>query len=235
MSSTVQRIAENVARVRDAIQRAAQRSQRRADEIRLIAVSKYVDTAVIEALLETGCHDLGESRPQHLWKKAEELVERPVHWHMIGHLQRNKARRTLPWIDLLHAGDSVRLLETVNQLSVESGRTCQVLIEVNVSGDEAKHGFRPEQVPEVLDQAARWPGLRICGLMAMARWGSEPEEARCDFIALRQLRDRLVGMVPDQVRLDQLSMGMSGDFEVAIEEGATMVRVGSALFEGVDN
>lgn len=235
MSSTVQRIAENVARVRDAIERAAQRSQRRADEIRLIAVSKYVDTDVIEALLEAGCYDLGESRPQHLWNKAEQLVERPVHWHMIGHLQRNKARRTLPWIDLLHAGDSLRLLETINQLSIESNRTCRVLVEVNVSGDETKHGFRPEQVPEVLDQAVRWPGLQICGLMAMARWGSEPEEARYDFVALRQLRDRLVAAAPDQVRLDHLSMGMSSDFEVAIEEGATMVRVGSTLFEGVES
>lgn len=234
MSSTEKRIAENVARVQDAIQQAARRSQRRADDIRLIAVSKYVDVEAIRALLEAGCHDLGESRPQQLWCKAEQLVEQPVRWHMIGHLQRNKARRTLPWINLLHSGDSLSLLETVNGIALQDNRPCQVLIEVNVSGDETKHGFRPEQVREVLTRAPDWSGLRICGLMAMAGWGTEPEEARRDFIALRQLRDQLLGSAPPEVSLEHLSMGMSSDFEVAIEEGATMVRVGSALFEGID-
>jgi PLP dependent protein len=234
MPTITQRIAENVARVRDAIQQAAERSHRSAEQIRLIAVSKYVGVEQIEALVEAGCHDLGESRPQQLWQKAEQLVERPVHWHMIGHLQRNKAKRTLPWIDLLHSGDSVSLLDTVNTLAIQLNRTLPVLVEINVSGDQTKHGFPPWQLPEVLEQAPDWSGLRICGLMAMAGWGTEPEEARRDFIALRELRDRVAGHVPPQATLEHLSMGMSGDFEVAIEEGATMVRVGSALFEGVD-
>jgi hypothetical protein len=154
---------------------------------------------------------------------------------MIGHLQRNKARRTLPWIDLLHSGDSVRLLEAVDEIAVATHRTCDVLIEVNVSGDASKHGFQAEQVPGVLARAPDWPGLRIRGLMAMAAWGTEPEEARRDFAALRELRDRLLASAPSEVVLEHLSMGMSGDFEVAIEEGATMVRVGSALFEGTES
>ncbi len=235
MSPTANRIAENVARVREAIRSAAGRSHRRAEDIRLIAVSKYVGIEAIESLVEAGCHDLGESRPQELWQKAEQLAGRPVRWHMIGHLQRNKARRTLPWIDLLHSGDSVRLLEAVDEIAVATHRTCDVLIEVNVSGDASKHGFQAEQVPGVLARAPDWPGLRIRGLMAMAAWGTEPEEARRDFAALRELRDRLLASAPSEVVLEHLSMGMSGDFEVAIEEGATMVRVGSALFEGTES
>jgi pyridoxal phosphate enzyme (YggS family) len=231
---SAQVIADNVARVREAIARAAERSHRRAEEIHLIAVSKYVDVQAVEALIEAGCHDLGESRPQELWQKAEQLIERPVRWHMIGHLQRNKVRRTLPWIGLLHSGDSQRLLEAVNEEAVQTRRSCEVLIEVNVSGDESKHGFRPEDVAPVLAQACTWPGLRIRGLMAMAAWGTTPEEARRDFAALRELRDRLAGSAPPEVSLEHLSMGMSGDFEAAIEEGATMVRVGSALFEGTE-
>ncbi|MCH5374647.1 MAG: YggS family pyridoxal phosphate-dependent enzyme, partial [Planctomycetes bacterium] len=162
------------------------------------------------------------------------LADRPVRWHMNGHLQRNKARRTLPLIDCLHSGDSPRLLEAVNEIAVQLERTTDILVEVNVSGDEAKYGFTAEQVPGVLAQAPEWPGLRIRGLMAMAGWGTSPEEARRDFIRLRQLRDALLASVPPEVSLEHLSMGMSGDFEVAIEEGATMVRVGSALFEGID-
>ncbi len=234
MSQIAERIADNVARIREAIHRAAARSNRRGEDIRLIAVSKYVGIEEAEALLEAGCFDLGESRPQQLWEKAERLAGRPVRWHMIGHLQRNKARRTLPLIDMLHSGDSLRLLEAVNELAVQLERPCDVLIEVNVSGDETKHGFVPGQVAEVLAKTPAWPGLRICGLMAMAGWGTQPEEARRDFIRLRELRDSLRSSVPPEVSLEHLSMGMSGDFEAAIEEGATMIRVGSALFEGID-
>ena len=234
MSQIAKRIAENVARVREAIDRAAARSNRHGEEIHLIAVSKYVGIEEAEALLEAGCHDLGESRPQQLWEKAERLAGRPVRWHMIGHLQRNKARRTLPLIDLLHSGDSLRLLQAANEIAVETDRMCEVLVEVNVSGDRAKHGFLPAQLEDVLTQAPSWSGLQIRGLMAMAGWGTQPEEARRDFVRLRQLRDDLRSTAPPEVSLEHLSMGMSGDFEVAIEEGATMVRVGSALFEGIE-
>lgn len=234
MSPLEQRIADNVARVRQVIADAAGRSGRRAEDVTLVAVSKYVGLAEIEALLAAGCYDLGESRPQDLWHKAEQLRDRPVRWHMIGHLQRNKTRRTLPLVTLLHAGDSWRLLEAASQSMPPSGRTLEVLIEVNVSGDATKTGLGPEEVEPLLPQIARLPQLHVGGLMAMASWGGTLDEARGDFVRLRTLRDRLAARCPPEISLTQLSMGMSGDFEVAIEEGATLVRVGSALFEGVE-
>jgi pyridoxal phosphate enzyme (YggS family) len=153
---------------------------------------------------------------------------------MIGHLQRNKARRTLPHVTLLHSGDSLRLLQAVDRLSQEAGRVTDVLVEVNVSGDTTKHGFQGEEVEPLLPKLAGLHGLRIRGLMAMASWGGSLDEARQDFIRLRKLRDRLATSCPSEISLDELSMGMSGDFEVAIEEGATLVRIGSALYEGIE-
>ncbi len=234
MPTLAQRIAENVARVRQAIADAAARSGRRAEDVTLIAVSKYVGVAEIDALLAAGCRDLGENRPQDLWRKAEQLRDRPIRWHMIGHLQRNKARRTLPLVTLLHAGDSWRLLDAAAQHLQQSGQLLDVLIEVNVSGDVSKTGFGPEDVEPLLPQIAQLPHLRVRGLMAMARWGGTLDDARRDFVRLRELRDRLAASCPPEISLHQLSMGMSGDFEVAIEEGATLVRVGSALYEGVE-
>jgi len=235
MSTLERRIADNVARVRRAIADAAGRSGRPAEAVTLIAVSKYVGLAEIDALLAAGCQDLGESRPQDLWHKAEQLRDRPIRWHMIGHLQRNKARRTLPLVTLLHAGDSWRLLEAASQAMQPSGRTLDVLIEVNVSGDATKTGLGPDEVEPLFPQIVRLPHLRVCGLMAMASWGGTLDEARGDFVRLRTLRDRLATCCPPEISLAHLSMGMSGDFEVAIEEGATLVRVGSALFEGVES
>ena len=234
MPTLEQRIAENVARVRQAIADAAARSGRRAEDVTLIAVSKYVGVAEIDALLAAGCRDLGENRPQDLWRKAEQLRDRPIRWHMIGHLQRNKARRTLPLVTLLHAGDSWRLLEAAAQHLQQSGQVLDVLIEINVSGDVSKTGFSPQDVEPLLSQIAQLPHLRVRGLMAMARWGGTLDDARRDFVRLRELRDRLAASCPPEISLQELSMGMSGDFEVAIEEGATLVRVGSALYEGVE-
>lgn len=228
-----ERIADNVAKIRHSITEAAARSSRSPDEVTLVAVTKYVGSELIRPLYAAGCRQLGESRPQQFWGKAEELKELEIEWHLIGHLQRNKARRTLPYVSLVHSGDSLRLLETLNELSRELKRVTDVLVEVNISGDESKHGFSPDDVERTLPKLAELASLRIRGLMGMAAWGTSPEEARRDFAALRQLRDRLRPNCPPEIQLDDLSMGMSGDFEVAIEEGATLVRVGSALFEGV--
>jgi len=233
MSDLKQRIAENVSRVRHSVAEAALRSGRRPEAVKLIAVSKYVDTAEIRALIAAGCHDLGENRPQDLWRKAEELQDQDVHWHMIGHLQRNKVRRTLPAICLLHSGDSIRLLETVQHQAEVQESVMDVLLEVNVSGETAKHGFAPDQIEPLLPVLDQMDRVRVRGLMAMARWGGTESETRSDFARLRALRDRLASSCPERISLTELSMGMSGDFEMAIEEGATMVRIGSALFRGV--
>jgi PLP dependent protein len=229
---TAQRIAENLQQVRDRIAVAAQCSGRSPDDVRLVAVTKYVGAAETRALVAAGCRDLGESRPQELWRKAAELADDEIRWHFIGHLQRNKLARTLPLVCLLHSGDSLRLLEAIAAESDERARSALVLLEVNVSGDATKHGFGPEEIEPLGDRLAALGGVEIRGLMAMAGREGGPDDARREFARLRELRDRLQSAWGGRFELKELSMGMSSDFEIAVEEGATLVRVGSALFEG---
>ena len=231
MTDLLQRIADNVAAIRQRIAEAAQRSGRSAADVTLVAVTKYVGAAEVEALLAAGCRDFGESRPQELWEKAARFSGQPLRWHMIGHLQRNKAKRTLPHVTLLHSGDSQRLLEAVDQQSQDARRPIDALLEVNISGDAAKHGFAPHELEPSLPRLALLRQVRIRGLMAMSGLEGTADDARADFARLRQLRDRLLSVCPPEISLSELSMGMSGDFEAAIEEGATLVRIGSALFE----
>ena len=232
MPNVLARIADNLAAVGERIEAAARRAGRSAGEVTLVAVTKYVGLEEVQALLEAGCRDLGESRPQQLWQKAEQLAGQTVRWHLIGHLQRNKVRRTLPHVSLLHSLDSLRLAEAI---AAESPlpEAVRCLLEVNISGDESKHGFEPDDVEPSLLRLAGIPQLQVVGLMAMAAREGGPDTARANFARLRQLRDRVQLAAPDGLRLTELSMGMSGDFEAAIEEGATLVRVGSALFEGL--
>ncbi len=227
-------IADNLGRVRQQIADAATRSGRDLSDIALVAVTKYVDVDAVQALLDLGCNDLGESRPQELWRKAEALSAANVRWHFIGHLQRNKVRRTLPHVTLLHACDSLRLLDEIDRTAGDSASDVKVLLEVNISGDASKHGFRPAEMPSVIESLSGFKHVQICGLMGMASLTGTIADARREFESLRLLRDSLVKSLPAGVELNELSMGMSGDFEVAIEEGATIVRVGSALFEGLD-
>lgn len=227
-------IAANLQRVQDRISAAAHRANRNPSNVQLIGVTKYVDADQTRLLYQAGCHDLGESRPQSFWEKAEVLADLPVRWHMIGHLQRNKIKRTLPLVSLLHSGDSLRLLTEVNEEAAKLDRVVDVLVEVNISGDESKHGFAPDDVESALTTIATLTKVRVRGLMTMASLDGDNEQARREFASLRDLRDRLSSNCPLNVSLAELSMGMSGDFEEAILEGATMVRVGSALWEGVE-
>ena len=233
MSKLSAQIAENLARVREHINTAAVRSSRRGEDIKLVAVTKYVSMAAIRALVEAGCIDLGESRPQQLWQRAEELADLPIRWHLIGHLQRNKIRRTLPLVSMIHSADSLRLIKTIDEIAAELGRPVPILLEVNTSGESAKGGFHPDEVERLLPELATFRHVEIRGLMCMAGLEGDQESARRDFAALRQLRDRLRFTSPPEIVLNELSMGMSGDYEAAVEEGATIVRIGSALFEGV--
>jgi pyridoxal phosphate enzyme (YggS family) len=234
MTSTQRQVIDNVNAVRQQIEEAAQRSGRTAADVTLIAVTKYVTAAEVLPLLAAGCHDLGESRPQQLWEKAKSLSDQPVRWHFIGHLQRNKVRRTVPLIHLLHSGDSLRLLRTVNEELQRIPQTLPVMLEVNISGDVQKHGFAPDELGAALPELLQLDRLRFRGLMAMSARASDRDSARQDFSRLRQLRDRLQREAGDAADLSELSMGMSRDFVTAIEEGATMVRVGSALYEGLE-
>jgi pyridoxal phosphate enzyme (YggS family) len=223
------KIAENVSRIRGRIAEAAARSGRSADAVTLVAVTKYASLDAVRHVLAAGCHDLGESRPQQLWQRAESLADPLIRWHFIGHLQRNKVHRTLPAAAMVHSIDSPRLLAAIDEERLPS--PMPVLLEVNVSGDAAKHGFSPDTVESFLTTSAQYKNVSIRGLMCMGGLESDRDATRREFASLRTLRDRLRPNCPTGVELVELSMGMSGDFEMAIEEGATLVRIGSALFE----
>lgn len=229
------RVAENLDLVRARIAAAAMRSGRSPNTVRLVAVTKYAELATIRAAVEAGCHDLGESRPQQLWQRAAALADLPVRWHLIGHLQRNKTTRTAEVVSLVHSCDSIRLAHALNDsATTRPDKVLPVLIEVNIAEDSAKHGFAPGELLTALPTLAQMQHLEVAGLMAMAGRPDDPVAARADFRRLRQLRDQLRNESDTGLALNELSMGMSGDYEIAIEEGATIVRVGSALFEGAE-
>ena len=231
MSKLPDRILENVAQVRGRMAAAAARAGRPTEAVRLLAVTKYVGADEIRALVAAGCTDLGESRPQQIWDRAAELRNLPVKWHMIGHLQRNKVDRTVPLVAMIHSLDSLRLAASIDAAAARIDRRMPVLLEVNMSREPAKHGFAPEDIEPLLPQLIDLKHVDIRGLMCMAGLEGGGGEARRDFAGLRTLRDRLQTSCPAAVCLDELSMGMSDDYEIAIEEGATIVRIGSALFE----
>ncbi len=196
MPDLVARIAENVGRVRTRMAEAAARAGRNAADVRLVAVTKYVGPAEIRALVEAGCRDLGESRPQQLWEHAAALSGLPVRWHMIGHLQRNKVRRTLPLVELVHSADSPRLVAELDAAAGAAARRLPILLEVNVSGEPAKHGFAPAEVEPLVAQWAGYGNLEVRGLMCMAGLEGDLDAARREFAALRALRDRLRRSAP---------------------------------------
>jgi len=227
----IDRLKRNLASVRERIETATVKSGRQANSVRLVGVTKYVDAATTRMLIEAGCEIVGENRPQVLWDKWAELSEIKVEWHLIGHLQRNKVKRTIELTSLIHSIDSVRLLESINDAGQQLDRVAHVLLEVNVSGESAKHGFAPEEMSAALGVVANMPFVVVQGLMCMAGLSGDEHDARREFASLRELAESLQSQSPDNVQLDELSMGMSGDFELAIAEGATLVRVGSLLFE----
>jgi PLP dependent protein len=219
-----------VLEVRYRMNDACVRVGRRPGDVELIAVTKTVPVELARGVGDAGVHHLGESRPQELWRKAA-AIDRGVWWHLVGHLQRNKVERTLPLVHMIHSVDSIRLLTAIEE---EAGRqllVADVLLEVNASGEAAKHGFAPDEVPALAEQINRLRNVRVRGLMTMAAYDEDPEKSRPTFALVRQLSDRLRTHIGSAHPLDHLSMGMSNDFEVAIEEGATLVRLGSVLFE----
>jgi PLP dependent protein len=223
-------LADRVRAVRDRIAAACARAGRDPAEVTLVVVTKTVSSRVAALLPETGVADLGENRPQALWAKAEALAGRGIRWHLIGHLQRNKVEQTLPHVDLLHSIDSLRLLHAVAAAGAKLGRRPRILLQVNASGEQQKQGFAYAEVLAAADEIRAAP-VEVLGLMGMAAITDDPEAARPTFAELRRFRDRLRS--DWGTSLPVLSMGMSGDFEVATEEGATLVRVGSAILDGL--
>jgi hypothetical protein len=231
MESDPQRVAANLESVRRRMAEAARRSGRTAEAVRLVAVTKTVGPETIRVLTAAGHRDIGENRAQQIRDRAAELADLDVRWHMIGHLQRNKVKYVVPRCAMIHSLDSARLAEEISKRARAADQTATCLLEVNVSGEEAKWGVPPEEAPALATQAAALPGVHLAGLMAMAPFTDDPETTRPVFAALRELRERINREADLAEPLAELSMGMTQDFEVAIEEGATIVRVGSALFE----
>jgi PLP dependent protein len=223
-------LAERLALVEERLRAACRRAGRERSEVTLVAVTKTISAEIAALLPGLGVHDLGESRPQELWHKAAAITD--VRWHLIGHLQRNKIERTLPLIQWIHSVDSLRLLDTLEAECRRASRTLPALLEVNASREANKDGFAPEEVPGLAPRLADLKHVRIEGLMTMAAYEADAERTRPTFAALRTLRDRLAAELGRP--LPQLSMGMTNDFEIAVEEGATLVRLGTVLFEGID-
>jgi pyridoxal phosphate enzyme (YggS family) len=212
---------------------------RQGQSVRIIGVSKYTDVEQTRQLVKAGCRILGESRPQALWQKHAALSDLKsaelgdIEWHLIGHLQRNKAARTVPLIDWLHSLDSLRLAETLHAEATKLGKPLKVLIEVNATEDASKTGLAMAEVPELLERLLQLSGLQVRGLMAMSTEQAAADQALREFMSVRELRDRLQQQFGTAVDLGELSMGMSGDFAAGIAAGATMVRLGSILWEGI--
>jgi len=220
-------IAENLERVGEQIAQAASKAGRAIDEIELVAISKTHDAEKVREATEAGQTLFGESRVQEARVKIPALPSN-LRWHFVGHLQKNKIRHALPLFELIHSVDSLALAKDINRIAEEDGLHPRVLLEVNVAGEGSKFGFTPEKLREDLENLLELPRLSILGLMTIPPIADEAEASRKHFVQLREVRDRL--QTEFHVDLAQLSMGMTQDFAVAVEEGATLVRVGTAIF-----
>src|SRR5437016_8652325 len=220
-------IAENLERVRERIAQAASKSGRSADEVELVAISKTHEAAKVREAIEAGQNLFGESRVQEARIKIPDLPSN-LHWHFVGHLQKNKIRHALPLFEMIHSIDALALAQDINRIAEEEGLHQRVLIEVNMAGEGSKFGFQPEKLRAEMESLLALPRLSILGLMAIPPIAEEAETSRKYFVELRELRDRL--QTEFHVDLAQLSMGMTQDYAIAAEEGATLVRVGTAIF-----
>jgi len=223
-------IADRLAGTRGRIAAAARSAGRDPSSIRLIAVSKTFPIESIREAYAAGQRDFGENRVQEAFQKIALGTGLDIRWHLLGHLQTNKAKKAAPAFSTIHSVDSVELLQKIDAAANDAGRTPELLIQVDVAGEATKFGLPPTEVPQLFDAAVRCRASRVVGLMALPPIPESPEDARPWFRRLRELRDEwLAAGVPGSM-LAELSMGMSGDFEVAIEEGSTMVRIGTAIF-----
>lgn len=222
-------IKENLDRVQENIRNACARAGRKDDEVTLIAVSKTKPVPMLEEAYALGVRDFGENKVQELVDKAGQLPK-DIRWHMIGHLQRNKVKYIIDKAYLIHSVDSLRLAEEISKEAVKHGVTANILIEVNVAGEESKFGVSPEDTPVLIEEISRLPAIQVRGLMTIAPFVEKAEDNRIIFNALQKLYVDISRKNIDNVHMDFLSMGMTGDYEVAVEEGATFVRVGTGIF-----
>ncbi len=222
-------IAQNLREVQERINAACARSHRSPEDVTLIAVSKTKPLEDLMTAYDAGAREFGENKVQEIVQKAPEMPE-DAHFHMIGHLQRNKVRQVLPYTVLIHSVDSLRLAEQIEHESARLSKKTDILLEVNVAGEESKFGLYPEEVADAALQISYMKHVHICGLMTIAPEVDDPEDNREIFRKLYRLSVDIRDKNIDNVNMCVLSMGMTGDFEVAVEEGATMVRVGTGIF-----
>ena len=226
----MEHVHSNLAAVRERLAAAARASGRRPEDIRLIAVSKTFPAEAVRAAYAAGQRDFGENKVQEALTKQEQTADLDIRWHLIGHLQTNKARRAAGAFAAIHSVDSLDLLRRVDAAAAESGATPDVFLQVDLAGESTKFGAAETDLDAVAGAAARCEAARLVGLMVLPPWSEDPEAARPYFRRLREIRDGLVSRGVEASRLARLSMGMSHDFDVAIQEGATDVRVGTAIF-----
>ena len=223
-------IRDRLARVRDRIANAARRVRRDPASVRLVAVSKTFPIQDIRAAFEEGQRDFGENKVQEALQKIEATRDLDLTWHLVGHLQSNKAKKAASLFDVVHSIDGADLLTRLDDAASNAGRRLQLLVQVDLAREPTKHGARSEELAGIFDAARQLKAVRVAGLMLLPPAAADPEGARQYFTALHRLRDDLAAQGVEQAMLRELSMGMSHDFEVAVEEGATIVRVGSAIF-----
>ena len=233
MESTLEQVRANYENVQKRVSTAAEKSGRSPESVTVVGVTKYVSSEVAGFLAESGCRDLGESRPQSLWEKAEKLADNSIRWHLIGHLQRNKAKRTIPLLQMIHSVDSERILDQILVDATALQHSVQVLLELNVTSDPTKTGLVMDDAKRLLEkwccrQSDQPLFAKVVGLMGMSSLGANELQVHQEFKSIRVARDKWAREF--DIALPVLSMGMSDDFEIAIEHGATHVRLGSILF-----
>ena len=228
---SVEDFRRNLADVRSRIAAACQRVGRDPQQVRLLPVSKTKPEATLRLAYEAGCHMMGENKVQEAhskWEAMQDLAD--LRWSIIGHLQTNKAKLVARFASEFQALDNIRVAEALERRLQAEGRSLDVFVQINTSGEASKYGLTPDEAPSFLQSLTAFPALRVRGLMTLAVFSSEPDRVRQCFVLLRTLRDQLQQHAPANMSLNELSMGMSGDFEIAVEEGATVVRVGQAIF-----
>lgn len=220
---------ENYANVLKNVHNACERAGRKTDDVTLIAVSKTKPVEMLQEIYDCGCRDFGENKVQEIMDKYEKLPN-DIRWHMIGHLQTNKVKYIVDKVYMIHSVDSIKLAKEISKEAVKKNVTVKVLLEVNVAKEETKFGLLTEEVPDFYKEVIDLPGLKVCGLMTIAPYVENSEENRQHFVNLKQLMVDIESEKTDNISVGELSMGMTGDYEVAIEEGATYVRVGTGIF-----
>ena len=223
-------ISDNINSIRERISRACARAGRSTSEITLLAVGKTFPSSAVREAVEAGVADVGENYVQELLSKRGDLSGSDVRWHFIGHLQSNKVKNVAPWIHMIHAVDSTALAIEIDRRAAKAGRVIECLLEVNTTGESTKFGVAPGDVTALVRSLASCDNISLGGLMTIGPFLPDPEGSRPMFRRLRELKDEIISLAQANVTMRHLSMGMTGDFEVAIDEGATLVRIGTGVF-----